>query len=588
MRSPVDSDGRRRFLIAIGASHYGSPDFSDLDGVPNELRTVASVFERCGYERVLVEVALDVPRAGIHEAVSRFFASRTWELTDLVIVYFTGHGGASENQENHYLWPVGADSSRPSYTAIATSELARWIFDGKGARPLCVWVLLDVCYARAGGAPLAATLVRDFRFPARLAEEAGVLVTSAAAEQATAKQGAFSAALAASIEADSIAPRGQPYITPLSLLGEIGRRLKTQRPISEYVSVVGEPKFLRNPRYDRRYGGANLEEAEDGYAPWSAEERAAHFDPRSRGVELMTDHGDFFCGRRKALADVARWLTDAPTSGKMLVVTGGPGSGKSAIVSRVVAEGDPALRGRVARKSEGAKIPGVEVDLALHARRRSVGALVAQIAEKMGSRAKTGESLAADLRGKGTELRIVIDAIDEADAPAEVASDLLCPLAEVESVRLVVGARRNVLPWVESRSVTLDLDADENFDAEDIQGYAMRRLLNTEGSPYRGRPDLAARVAQAVAQKAGRSFPVRGLSGRGLARAERAIDPAEPGWDAWLPTALDEALTLDEAFENDFRRFGADEAKVRDLLLPLAFAEGRGLPQEGIWFRVAS
>ena len=46
--------------------------------------------------------------------------------------------------------------------------------------------------------------------------------------------------------------------------------------------------------------------------------------------------------------------------------------------------------------------------------------------------------------------------------------------------------------------------------------------------------------------------------------------------------------TVPKAFEQFLTRFGADEEKVRDLLMPLAWAEGEGLPWGNIWPALAS
>ena len=58
------------------------------------------------------------------------------------------------------------------------------------------------------------------------------------------------------------------------------------------------------------------------------------------------------------------------------------------------------------------------------------------------------------------------------------------------------------------------------------------------------------------------------------------------------PTAgyqpLDLPSTVDEAFEQYLERFGENRKLVRDLLFPLACAEGEGLPWGELWAAVAS
>ena len=55
-----------------------------------------------------------------------------------------------------------------------------------------------------------------------------------------------------------------------------------------------------------------------------------------------------------------------------------------------------------------------------------------------------------------------------------------------------------------------------------------------------------------------------------------------PGWSDRLPE------TVGEAFDEWLDRFGSEKGRVRDLLRPLAFAEGGGLPWESLWPAVAT
>ena len=101
---------------------------------------------------------------------------------------------------------------------------------------------------------------------------------------------------------------------------------------------------------------------------------AAHWDPRSRGVEHTGRPGWFFTGRRRALSQLVGWLTTPPSATDNLrVVTGGPGSGKSAVLARLVTLSDPRYRARLPTPLPAddpvADLPIGAIDVAIHAAR---------------------------------------------------------------------------------------------------------------------------------------------------------------------------------------------------------------------------
>ena len=68
-----------------------------------------------------------------------------------------------------------------------------------------------------------------------------------------------------------------------------------------------------------------------------------------------------------------------------------------------------------------------------------------------------------------------------------------------------------------------------------------------------------------------------------LAAEQRPADPSDPAWRAGLPKLPGDAMRADLE-----RRLGQDAGRARDLLRPLAFAQGQGLPWENIWAPLAS
>ena len=133
--------------------------------------------------------------------------------------------------------------------------------------------------------------------------------------------------------------------------------------------------------------------------------------------------------------------------------------------------------------------------------------------------------------------------------------------------------------------VTVDLDQDTYHNDTDTADYVTKVLLAADDpdspTPYRGQPDLARRgVAEQVAVIAGHSFLIAQIAARTLARTPRALDPAEVSADSerWRDVGA--------AFDRDLDRYGEKAQRVRDLLTPLAWAEGAGLPRE-LWASLA-
>jgi hypothetical protein len=114
-----------------------------------------------------------------------------------------------------------------------------------------------------------------------------------------------------------------------------------------------------------------------------------------------------------------------------------------------------------------------------------------------------------------------------------------------------------------------------------VHRYARRCLTDLiDTSPYRGQdPSYLDAVADAIAESAGDSFLVALITARSHALRKRCQDnPYDPLWRASLPREAAEAM------RQDLDQRLADHAdKARDLLLPLAYAQGTGLPWESIW-----
>ena len=189
----------------------------------------------------------------------------------------------------------------------------------------------------------------------------------------------------------------------------------------------------------------------------------------------------------------------------------------------------------------------------------------------------------------------MIDAVDEARDPRTLLTDLLLPLARRPGLRVVVGARRHVLPPAADTSLMVDLDSDDYRDPQALADYAHQLLVAAREpdvpSPYRDRDDdTAVTVAAGIADKAtarptatGRaeSFLLAQLLARAVRGRPQVLDVTRAGWADQLPA------DVGAAFDEDLLRLGKREPTARVLLAALAWAKGPGLPWERIWVPVA-
>jgi WD40 repeat protein len=358
-------------------------------------------------------------------------------------------------------------------------------------------------------------------------------------------------------------------------------------------AVVGAPAaLLASPWWQHRQ---TTRRAREELAAARARERACdqrdHFDPRGRGVlPFAGRRGWYFTGRIQALRELADWLA-APlgTQPAVRVVTGAPGSGKSAVLGRLVLLAEPDRRQAALEADpdlDRATLPPEgSIELSVHAHGRTAQQLGEAVAARFGVEAADVEDLLNALQARTRPAVVVVDAVDEASGPDELA-DVLNRLAQTGGVRLLVGVRHHLVDRLVDPDAALDLDDPAYLGTDDVTRY-VRRCLLLDGdpeapTPYRGRPGLAGEVSRAVAARAGGSFLVAQLVSLALVNADRVVDVAEPGWQERFPREVGQAM---RAYLDGF---GPDRRRVRDLLVPLAFAEGDGLTDEAMWAALAS
>jgi len=319
----------------------------------------------------------------------------------------------------------------------------------------------------------------------------------------------------------------------------------------------------------------------------------AHWDPRARGVELEAEPGWYFTGRTRILRELSGWLKDSPDADpRARVLIGGLGSGKSAVLARLVTLSDPQyrrLRGFPAENvDESIMPPDGAIDIAVHARGKSLDQLVHMIADAADVRADDPDLLVNELLYHAP-LTIVIDSITEAEQPHRVARELWRKLANHgprAGVRLLVATRRPLLQALGAQLKVIDLDEPPNIELDDLRRYVERILIREvpgRRSVYHERPELVKEVATAVAVRANPSFLIAQLTARSLVDRDEVVDTRAPGWDEF-PRTVDDAMDsyLGRIYDDSDER-----RRIFDLLGALAWAEGQGLPSETIWPAVA-
>lgn len=307
-----------------------------------------------------------------------------------------------------------------------------------------------------------------------------------------------------------------------------------------------------------------------------------------RGVLRADWPGSFFTGRTRALAALVDFVSGtgadgAPAAGdRVRLVVGQPGSGKSAVLGRLMILTEPARGARAAGRIDGI----------VHARGKDTGQLVRALAEYAGaahadpdlSGAALLEELLPALRDRRPPVTVVIDALDEAVEPERVVREVIRPLADSApdiGIRLVLGLRRQLMSLLDvPATAVIDLDDSAYFDRDDLAAYASRCLTAGGGSRYRPDDPHTAAVAAAIAGQAGQVFLIAQLTARALAGDPRVVDLASPAWRRSFPSRVGTAMDALLA------RFG-DSRRVRELLVPLAFAEGPGLPSGPLWATLA-
>ncbi|MFF2502384.1 caspase family protein, partial [Streptomyces sp. NPDC058067] len=601
-----DNSRPRRFLIATAIAHYSkSPEWNRPSLVEARDQIIKLFTGELGYQHE-TDLGLNPTKAQLADQLRAFSKSPDRREDDLLTVYISGHGEVLDGDE-HVLLTADTDPDDVDYTALPTADLARAILRGTSVRRLLL--VLDTCYSGQGGNDTAATALKRISAEWGQAAGSGLVIVSSAQPHQQAQAGLFPRLLSDAVGNRATAghgPRALPVDMLVKQMNAHPALPKHQRISLAMVGLTGEvPEFFANPRYGTRLTDVDL-----------ATQEAAEFDEQARrrdteltrrllvhamGYPSDAAEGWWFCGRHAVLADLAKWLrTPAADGHDCRVVTAGPGSGKTAVLGLIAALAHPERRRTVPFGSLGlapSLVPGAEaVDVAIYAQNLTDTDVLNALAAAARVRANTVGELLKALEAHDGErpFTALIDALDEAASPDTLCTQILKPLINYSEgrIRLLLGTRPDLLDSLGIRPSNdigsgriINLDDSRYADPEALTAYTVRTLVEANpDSPYRRRPEALRPVAEAVAAAAGPSFLVARITAGTLAAAEDVVDdPQDPAWRASLPCHAGQAMR-----EDLVGRLGDDAQRAADLLRPLAFAQGQGLPWEDIWALAAS
>jgi hypothetical protein len=585
------NDQYRRFLIAAGTQRYDHLAEEDwLNTVPRDLEQVVELFcGQLGYQRVLDELGESPTSDQLRHSISSWITADDRGPDDVVTIYYSGHG---VSKGRHYLLARNSKAGNLAGTAVATEDFAWMLGDDCPVQHLLV--IIDACYAGRGIHDLGriAAQLADVR-PTATRVGSGLWFVASARPKDEADQGVFPRALTDAVKEPQVGVT-QEYLGLDTIVQRVNETFAgaglTQRARVDAVDASGLAPFIPNQISEPGVPlGWDLETLARRQ-PSLREDIAEHWDPRARGVALSSDPGWYFTGRTRVLRELVAWFTNPDADHRARVVTGWPGSGKSAVLAWLFRVTDPNVR-RTAPLEHfppGTVPPEGDIDLAIHARYQTLPDVIKGFAAGIGTTASTAEQLIAALKARPRRRVVIIDALDEAADPSELATGLVQPLlnaAAQSGLRLLLGTRRPLVEELGPKTVVLDLDDPTYLELDDLAGYVTKVLLAEHephiATPYRGQRALAEEVGWAIAQRANPSFLIARIVARNLISDEEPVDVTATDWQTQLPS------DIGDAFDAYLERFGPDEKRVRDLLTPLAWAEGGGLPWEHLWAPLA-
>lgn len=587
---------RSVMLYAVPIGTYEDPEYGDLSA-DDEAECVSSILDTIGViaDRWPVSGA-DRTMTAANRRVRSWSTSARRRIGS--ILYWVGHGYSNGDDA----WLATADSAHPiAGTGVRPEQLADHIFDewlgrrsGDGSWSVFV---VEACGASRFVDLLLARLLAMPDRPHRLA-----VIGIGGLGQGN--LGEFAHVL--QMVLDSYTDNDND-IQIGDLVGRLRRRVG-DGAVHDLDLHLSKPLQRRRVMPQTIVAPVDVYETLRDFLSKLPVDVRTHFIPKAQGAE-HNEVAWYFVGRTREQQEIATWL--AKRRNGMLIVTGPPGGGKSALLGAVLARSNQKLfgllvaAGLVDPSARPAGLPDNPFDVVLHLTGMTLVQVVRGTAETLGIHlgADTDVYLQIDalLRGvteRGVTTTVLVDALDESQEPAVIASSLLRRLAATVNGRVVVGTRRSTAddpdavgpPDVAAdllealggltghRSVVVDRDSSTMFS------YVQQRLV---AARVQDRIQITdERIASIAGQVAATRHQL--LFAR-LAVHEILADPRL--------AATSRTQELDRLLNGNHRAmFGAALNRLADLspanlplLEALSLAQGRGLPRvDAAWMVVAS
>lgn len=553
-----------------------------------------------------------------------------------LLVYVTGHG-ATDSNLSHYLLMPDSVTSRLYATAYPTNRLVlAAVFSG--ARH--VVVLVDSCY---GGA-LARQVVADLEAQREACSRRGdgnegmpqtCAVIASGYRTSTVRLREFTTLITAALrQLGTRRARLQwscegPFVSPLAFRWAL-IEASTQYPEAEWLWVWPDDRATSrdpSPALPNPLQRGNRRKTRSLVADLvlTDKEVQSYWELKASGKTGDDDPGWYFSGRERLMSSVVDYLR-AGFHGphRVLLVTGAAGTGKSAIIARAVTLADRSFRAspqfqRLIRGIPESVMPPIGcIDAAVLARGRSAEEVVERLKhalieafpqidgsmrrQTMSPTERSLDSLVALIQSVSKLIErpvcIVVDGVDESTNAHGLVYDILAPLANRSSVKLILGLRCS--PTAEGRqggsgglhgllvseidpALVAELRVDTDA-APDIAAYLKALLLNPlpgPTGPYVGCSEAAGRAAEVVSQTEGITFLDARVIGQHMRTASFQQDLGDRRW----------LESLKEGSIGQLRRdilavsLGTEVPweQVLAVMRASAMALGGGIPWEDIW-----
>lgn len=463
---------------------------------------------------------------------------------DYLVVYYSGHGFL--RSETDFCLATVQGSREDSATFFSAHDLIAHVHEG-GVRE--VVVILDACFSAEASSAFGA--LRG-RVEAQRIDAPSVHLLTSAGRIDQAGQMVFADAFAAALREPGV-PNSKRYIDLNQLVADLKQRMSDGAPDGGQRSELYSPgisdicRVFPNPRNIRH----NL----------------------VRPAEAAPGTGWRFCGRHRAIEEIVAYLEGDGPGELPLLVTGAGGSGKSALLLwlEAAANGEPL---RSADDDAAKRVPPGCVDVLVDARDSEWEDVLLEIGERFDVQVDAhSPDFFRRLQDSAGPQRIMVDSVHRANAPDELTARVLVPLARLPSVRLVLTSDSPLnAPAVHE----IPLDSPEYFDPADVKELARSVLRDRSGSRHHGASHgTLDRLSTWVAKRAGRSF---------LRAYLFALDGSVHEYEE-VETEVQTSVA--EIFEEQLTRLAPDDPTwAADLLAPLSFALGPGMPNHQVWIEV--